>query len=203
MIFCLGRTVRILPLLMSLVTVCWFACAFCAKVQVAEGKPEAARNVVRTTICEVVSNPGSFDGKIIELRADVFAGLETNILYDKNCGSKGRLPTRILFVESSDVPRTDRSKEYRKFWNLVQAYRKSKGRRHSIVPDKYTVTATVIGRFDAASPSRPEIASGGQLVLKSVRDVVAHAFDGSFLAGTKPNSSAETDEALPQKMKPQ
>jgi hypothetical protein len=73
------------------------ACAFCAKAQEVVGKSEMAGHVVRTTICEVVSNPGSFDGKIIELRADVFAGLETNILYDKKCGSREQLPARCGF----------------------------------------------------------------------------------------------------------
>jgi hypothetical protein len=174
---------------MSLLTVYWLARTFCAKAQVADGRPERAGNVVRTTICEVVSNPGSFDGKIIELRADVFAGLESNILYDKNCGLREQLPARILFIESTDVPRTS---EYKKFWNLVQAYKEPEGKRRSIVPDKYTVTATLIGRFDAASPSRPEIGPCGQLVLKSVRDVIARPFDASFLARTNKGSSAMT-----------
>ena len=202
MTVCSKGVVRILPL-MSLLTVHWLAFAFCATAQVADGKPEAEGKVVRATICEVVSNPGSFDGKIIELRANVSAGLESNALYDKNCGSKEKLPIGILLVESTDVTWKKRPKEYKKFWSLVQAYREPKGKRHSIVPDKYTVTATVIGRFDAPTPSRPEIRPGGQLALQSVRDVVAHPFDESFLAGTKPNSSAETDKALPQRMKPQ
>ncbi len=180
MIVCSKGGVRVSFQLISLLIVYWLACAFCAKAQVAETEPERAGNVVRPTICEVVSNPGSFDGKIIELRADVFAGLETNILYDKNCGSKEQLPARILFIESTDVPRTS---EYKKFRNLVQAYKEPEGKRLSIVPDKYTVTATVTGRFDAATPSRPEIGPSGQLVLKSLRDVVARPFDASFLAG--------------------
>jgi len=131
-------------------------------------------DVLKTTICEVVSNPSSFDGKIIELRADVLAGLESNALYDKNCRSTEKSPTGILLVESTDVTWKNRPKEYKKFWSLVQAYREPEGKRHSIMPDKYTVTATVIGRFDAPTPSRPEIRPGGQLVLMSVRDVVAH-----------------------------
>ena len=174
MIVCSKDRVKISIQLMSLLTVYWLACAFSAKAQVAESKSEAVGNAVRTTICEVVSNQGSFDGKIIELRADVLAGLESNALYDKNCGSKEKLPTGILLVESTDVTWKNRPKEYKKFWSLVQAYREPKGKRHSMVPDKYTVTATVIGRFDAPTPSRPEIRPGGQLVLMSVRDVVAH-----------------------------
>jgi hypothetical protein len=177
---------------MLLLPVCWLACVFSAK---AEDKPETLESVARTTICEVVSNPGSFDGKLIELRADVFAGLETNILYDKNCGSKEQLPNRILFVESRDVPSASRGKEYRKFWNLVQAYKEPKGRRHSIVPDKYTVTATVVGRFDAAGPVGPHILTSGHLELQSVRDVVARPFDGSFLSATNGKSSAKSGKA--------
>jgi hypothetical protein len=155
-------------------------------------------NGLKTTICEVVANPDSFDGKMIELRGDVSAGLETNILYDGNCRSKGRFPDRILF-ETADVPKAGRTfvtpdddSEYRKFWNLVGAYKEPKGKRRSIVPDKYTVTATVIGRFDALTASH----AGGKLVLKSVRDVVARPFDESFMAG------AEADKPSSEKKKP-
>ncbi|MBZ5549669.1 MAG: hypothetical protein LAO22_17220 [Acidobacteriia bacterium] len=143
---------------------------------------------MKTSICEVVRNPGSFDGKIIELRADVLAGLESNALYDKSCRSRGKSATGLLFVESKNVPRTS---EYLKFWNLVQAYKEPEGKRHSIIPDKYTVTATVAGRYEAASPSRPEIRPSGQLVLESVRDVVARPFDNTFFSGSDTKSSAK------------
>jgi hypothetical protein len=155
-------------------------------------------DVLKTTICEVVANPDSFDGKMIELRGDVSAGLETNIFYDGNCGSNGRFPDRILFG-TADVPKVgrtivtpDNDSEYRKFWILVDAYKEPKGKRRSMVPDKYTVTATVIARFDAVAPSH----GGGQLVLKSVRDVVARPFDSSFMAG------AEADKPSSEKQKP-
>jgi hypothetical protein len=148
-----------------------------------------AGNVLKTTICKLVANPDSFDGKMIELRGDVFAGLETNVLYDGNCRSKGRVPDRILF-DTTDVPKVGRTfltpddnTECKKFWNLVGAYKERKGKRRSIVPDKYTVTATVTGRFDALTASH----AGGKLVLKSVRDVVARQFDESFMAGAEPD----------------
>ena len=200
MIICSESRIRISLHLMLLLTVYWLARAVCAKAQVAESKREGPGNVVRTTICEVVSNPGSFDGNVIELRADVSAGLETNILYDKNCGPWEKLPPRIRFVESTDVLRTS---EYKKFWNLVQAYKEPKGKRLSIVPDKYTVTATVMGRFDAATPSRPGIGPCGQLVLKSVRDVVARPFDASFLARTNKESSVSHEARHVQGREPE
>lgn len=153
-------------------------------------------NVLRTTICEIVSDPGSFDRRIIELRADVVAGLESNALYDKNCESGNKLHSGILLIESADVTWKNRLKEYKKFWSLVQAYTEPKGKRHSIIPDKYTVTATVIGLFDAPTPSRPEIRPGGQLVLRSVRDVVARPLDTSFMAG------AEADKPSSERKKP-
>ncbi len=185
MTLCCKSRVRISLPLMFLLILHWLASASPAKAQVVEA--EAEGNVIRTTICEVVSNPGSFDGKIIELRADVSAGLETNVLYDKSCGSKRHLWPRIMFVESPDVSSKYRGNEYKKFWKLVQAYSESKDGRHSIVPDKYTVTATVTGRFNAASPSRAGIPSAGQLVLNFVTDVVARPFDRSILASTNAN----------------
>jgi len=130
--------------------------------------------VVRTTICEVVSNPSSFDGKIIEVHAAVLAGLETNLLYDKSC-LQGKLPARILFI--TDEQRVERTSEYRKLWNLVGAYREPKNRRRSTMPDKYTVTATFIGRFNTAGTTGMFIRSHGILAVKSVRDVAAHPLD--------------------------
>jgi hypothetical protein len=132
------------------------------------------------------------------LRGEVSAGLETNILYDRNCRPQGRFPDRILF-DTADVPKVGRTlvtpdddSEYRKFWSFVQAYKEPEGKRRSIVPDKYTVTATVIGRFDAVTPSH----AGGQLVLKSVRDLVARPFDESYMPG------AEAERPSSQKKKP-
>ncbi len=63
-------------------------------------------NVMKTTLCEVVADPDAFDGKMIELRADVFAGLEANLLYDKNC-KLGQFPARIELVAKSAEESTD------------------------------------------------------------------------------------------------
>jgi hypothetical protein len=180
MSWCIKCTVKMSLPVMSLVTIYCLACVSFEKAQAAEGKPEATGNVEGTTICEIVSNPGTFNGKMIELRASVLAGLETNVLFDGNC-SVDQSPVSILLDESSDVPRTENS-EYRKFWNLVQAYEPPKGKGISIMPDKYTVTATVIGRFDAGTPSGTGFC--GKLVLRSVRDVLARPFDSSFWALT-------------------
>lgn len=149
--------------------------------QLVEDHLEGKGDPVKTNICEVIKNPGLFDGKIIELRADVLAGVESNALYDKNCLLKENSPTGLLLVEPNNVSRTN---EYVKFWNLVQAYKEPAGKRHSIMPDKYTVTATMTGRYEAASASRPEVRPCGQLVLGSVRDVAVRPFDNSFLTGS-------------------
>ena len=140
------------------------------------------KGVVKTTICEVVSNPGLFEGKVIEVHAAVLAGLETNVLYDKRC-LQGQFPARILFV--SDEQTFKRTSDYRKFWNLVQAHREAKGTRRSIMPDKYTVTATFIGRFAVVGTTGQLITSHGMLTVKSVREVVAHPFDETFLPDAK------------------
>jgi hypothetical protein len=177
MIRCMkGTVIRLLPL-MSLVTIHWLFCLFCDKALSAEDKPEATRNAERTTICDVLSNPGTFNGKMIELRVAVSAGLETNVLYYVNCSSTEQWPASILLDISNDVSRTE-NKEYNRFWNLVHAYKHRKGKQRSIMPDKYTVTATVIGRFEAGTPFGTGFA--GQLILSSVRDVLAHPFDASL-----------------------
>jgi hypothetical protein len=184
---------------MSLLSGHWLMCSFYANAQALEGKSKSPRSDVRTTICEVVSDPASFDGKIIEVRAAVLAGIETNLLYDKK-SLQGKLPARILFI--SEEQTFERTGEYRRFWNLVHAYRKTKGGRRSITPDKYTVTATFRGLFSIVGSTGQLVTSQGMLKVKSVRDVEARSFD-DFLSATNLNSSAKTDNALPQKTKPE
>lgn len=153
--------------------------------------PEAQERIVRTTICQVVSNPSSFNSRMIELRANVLAGLETNVLYDKSCGPKGQLPARILFVESDDIKGVKKTSDYQKFWSLVHARKDSKGKRRSLAPDKYTVTATFIGQFNTVGTTGQFITSRGILAVRSVRDVVAHPFDGNFVTSPDAKSPAK------------
>lgn len=183
---------RMIPFLVVLMSVLTQAQTGAVTEVSATSASVTSGNVLKTTICEVIANPVSFDGKMIELRADVLGGLESNALYDKNCGSKKKSAPSILLVESTDVTWKNRPKEYKKFWRLVGAYREPKGRRHSIVPDKYTVTATVTGHFDAVTASH----AGGQLALKSVRDVVARQQDDGFKSGV------EAETPFPEKKKP-
>ena len=180
MSFRVERTVRVVPILVSLVAIHWAASTF-AQARVNDGRSEKIERALRTTICEVVSDPASFDGKDVELRADVLVGVETAVLYDKSCVSKDQYPARIHLINGGEKPKRRDDREYRRFLDLIHAYTEPEGKRHSIIPDKYTVTATFVGRFEASSPSRPDIRPGGQIELKSVRDVVARRFDASVL----------------------
>lgn len=145
---------------------------------------------MKTTLCEVVADPDAFDGKMIELRADVFAGLEANLLYDKNC-KLGQFPARIELVAKS-AARVDRpvvkpqeDSEYRKFWKLVGAYAKPRGKQHHTnMPDQNTVTATFVGRLDLTRHLPHATGFDEQFVLQAVRDVTTRPFDEALL---KPN----------------
>src|SRR5690348_16676212 len=91
---------------------------------------------LKTTICDVVAAPDLIDGLMIEVRGKVFAGLETNILYDSNCKGRNGLPARILFTTDKSSLQPQEDGEYCKFWKVVRAYKSQKGKRNAMVPDK-------------------------------------------------------------------
>ena len=164
--------------------------------QTISAEKEDMPEVLRTTVCEIVAKPESFDGRMVEVRANVLAGLETNLLYDNSC-KLGRVPARIELVVR-DATRSDRpivspreDGEYRRFWKLTAAHKKH---RHSIVPDKYTVAATFVGRLDLTSNWPHKTGFDEQFVLQSVRDVIARPFDEDAF-GFKTQSKTEVETA--------
>lgn len=132
--------------------------------------------VVDTTVCAVIKNPTSFDGKIVRIKATAAAGFDEFILKDGDCGApvngiwldypagtKGKAgPAAVLqlspahnFAGKFTAPtRTDvtldKSKDFKQFdgW-LAQQHNPLAG----ICPGcgRYEVTATFVGRLDGVA----------------------------------------------------
>jgi hypothetical protein len=129
--------------------------------------------VVDSTVCGVLANPQSFDGKIVRVRGTVVAGFEEFSIKGLDCkqavnaillsypeGTKGKAgPVALLRVQLgknhparvADVRRTpvtlDKNNEFKRFDTLLSTPAKVSGMCLGCV--KFTVTATLVGRMDA------------------------------------------------------
>jgi len=125
--------------------------------------------VVDTTVCAILANPQSFDGKIVRVKGTVVAGFDEFTIKTQGCGrsiwlsypagtnAKGG-PDAVLSLqlasnspaEAQPVTRTavtlDQSKDFKKFDSALAATHFSTGVCLSCA--RYTVDATLTGRLD-------------------------------------------------------
>jgi hypothetical protein len=134
----------------------------------------SAAQIVDTTVCDVLANPQSFDGKTIRVKGTVVAGFDEFIVKGSGCnypvsaiwlaypegtkakagpavflqlqlGSKNPSPTTSSKRSSVKL---DKSKDFKQFDSLLSAPYKSGGMCLGCV--RYTVAATLVGRLDGA-----------------------------------------------------
>ncbi len=86
--------------------------------------PAKAEPPIRTTLCEVVTNPDKYSGRVVEIRAVVETGFEVSLLVDNGCSARVWLDIATANLDEE---------QYRRF----DAYLRSNNR-----------VATVVGRFD-------------------------------------------------------
>jgi hypothetical protein len=180
---------------------------------------------IKMTLCDLVKEPERFNGKMVQVRAAVFTGFEKSILGDQSCSadiwlSVGAEPAlgklEYAYIESIvDIRTPERlewkpllplrsvvlkeDKAYRRLYRYLGKQFRPKDRHTTCIDcPLYTVSATMIGRFDhsetklIATRGYPEGKIGvgsvrfghlgawdSQLVLKSVSDVVAKPIDPS------------------------
>lgn len=130
--------------------------------------------VVDTTVCAIVKNPKSFDGKIVRIKGTVMAGLDEFIVKDSGpCGypvdgiwisypqgTKGKAgPATMLQVQPAHnfagtytaptrTPVTlEKNKDFKEFDNLLSQTH-NKARVLCLGCFKNTVNATLVGRLD-------------------------------------------------------
>lgn len=159
----------------------------------------ALADVVDTTVCDVLANPASFDGKIVRFKgATARAGFEEFVVEDAGCkiwlsypaGTKGKAgPAAFVRLQPAkngaavaDAPKRaavtlDRNGDFKKFDSLLAAPYKSSAM--CLGCPRYAVAATLVGRLDGAGGTGFGNLNlyRARLVLQSVSDVVAHEID--------------------------
>jgi hypothetical protein len=140
---------------------------------------------VDTTVCDILKDPQSFNGKIVRIKATVSSGLDEFIVRGEDChhaissiwlaypeGTKAKAgPAAILELQpasnfSGEVKPADRTpvtldknnKDFKQFDSLLATSYKSNGICIGCV--KFEVSATLTGRLDAAEPALRRDAAG-------------------------------------------
>jgi hypothetical protein len=144
--------------------------------------------VTDTTVCDVLANPQSFDGKIVRIKGTVIAGFEEFAIKGPDCnqmvnaiwlaypeGTKGKAgPAAFLRLQLgknhpavvasvSRAPVTlDKNKEFKDFDNFLSTPAKTGGLCLGCV--KFTVSATLVGRLDGSKDTGLIRDSGGKVI---------------------------------------
>jgi hypothetical protein len=132
----------------------------------------ASAQVVESTVCDILANPRSFDGKIVRIKGVVTSGFEEFAIEGSGCnqivnaiwltypeGTKGKAgPSAFLRLQLgknslaavTNVSRTpvtlDKNKDFKDFDSLLATPAKTNGM--CLGCPKFTVTATLVGRLD-------------------------------------------------------
>lgn len=143
--------------------------------------------VVDTTVCDVLKNPKSFDGKMVRIKATVAAGFDQFVLKGPGCGhyvnaiwlsypegTKGKAgPVALLqmqpahnFAGTVQAPaRTpvtlDKSKDFKQFDSLLAT--PHKGSAMCLGCNRYAVTATLVGRLDGVEDAGAQRDAAGKI----------------------------------------
>jgi hypothetical protein len=146
---------------------------------------------VNTTVCDIVKNPKSFDGKIVSIKGVVTAGLDQFIVRDPTgacgypvdsiwlaypAGTKGKAGAGVVvevqparnFTGTYTPPTRaavtlDKSKEFKQFDSLMaEAPKRLSGLCLGCV--RYTVTATLVGRLDGVQSASLQRDKAGKII---------------------------------------
>ena len=145
---------------------------------------------VDTTVCAVLKNPKSFDGKIVKIKGTVVAGFDQFIVRDSSpCGlqvdgiwlsypqgTKGKAGAVALlqvqpahnFAGTYTAPTRaavtlDKSKDFKTFDSLLSQVH-NKGAGMCLGCTRYTVTATLVGRLDGVADATLQHDKAGKIV---------------------------------------
>lgn len=144
--------------------------------------------ITDSTVCDVLANPQSFDGKIVRIKGVVIAGFEEFAIKGSGCnqainaiwlaypeGTKGKAgPAAFLrlqlaknhtavVINPSRAPITlDKNKDFKNFDSLLSTPAKANGMCLGCV--KFSVTATLVGRLDGAKNTGLIRDSGGKVI---------------------------------------
>ncbi|MGH9598823.1 MAG: hypothetical protein ACRD27_03095, partial [Terracidiphilus sp.] len=157
-----------------------FACAAVCAVQA---------QVVDTSVCDILKNPASFNGKMVRVKATVSVGFDQFIVRGKDCGqpvdgiwlayppkAKGKAgPDAVLklqpahnfagkYTAPSRTPVTlQRDKEFKHFDSLL-AETHNGGAGMCLGCARYMVSATLVGRLDGVADATLTRDASGKIV---------------------------------------
>lgn len=144
--------------------------------------------IVDSTVCDILANPQSFDGKIVRIKSVAFAGFEEFALKGEGCnqtvnaiwlaypeGTKGKAgpaaflrlqlaknhPAAVVNVARSPVT-LDKNKDFKDFDNFLSVPAKTSDLCLGCM--KFTVGATLVGRLDGAKETGLIRDSGGKVI---------------------------------------
>jgi hypothetical protein len=194
--------------------------------------------VVDTTVCDILKNPQSFNGKIVRVKATVVAGFDQFVVKGTGCalstnnniwlaypeGTKAKagpavtveiqpahnFAGEIAAVQRTPVELDKKNKDFKQFDSLLAATFKKGGM--CLGCNRYTVTATLVGRLDGVADATLRLDNAGKivgfggfgnlnayrarLVLQSVSDVASQEVDYSKpLAITKDEAVQDSGNA--------
>jgi hypothetical protein len=142
---------------------------------------------IDTTVCDILANPQSFDGKIVRIKGTVIAGFEEFTITNPDCGqgvggiwlsypsgTKGKAGPLVFLglqlsknnpVQSETVTRQtvllEKNKDFKNFDSLLSMPAKTDGVCLGCV--KFSVNATLVGRLDGAAATGYQRDAAGQL----------------------------------------
>src|ERR1700691_814847 len=144
--------------------------------------------IVDSTVCDILANPQSFDGKIVRIKGVVIAGFEEFAIKGSGSdqmvsaiwlaypeGTKGKAgpvaflrlqlgknhPAAVTNVSRPPVT-LDKNKDLKEFDNLLSAPAKTSGVCLGCV--RFTVTATLVGRLDGTKETGLIRDNGGKVI---------------------------------------
>ncbi|MGA3011300.1 MAG: hypothetical protein ABSD72_13665 [Terracidiphilus sp.] len=148
----------------TLVIALGFSCCLCAQT-------------VDTTVCNILDNPQSFNGKIVRIKGTVYAGFDQFVVKGTDCGINVNKNIWLSYPEgikakagpavmvhlqparnfAGDVPAAQRTaveldknnKDFKQFDSLLATPYKKGGM--CLGCNRYEVTATLVGRLDAVA----------------------------------------------------
>ncbi len=161
--------------LLGLVAFCAISCVLHAQV-------------VDTTVCDVLKDPASFNGKIVRIKATVVAGFDQFVIQDQTChhavntiwlsypeGTKAKSgPVAIVQLQPAknfagtvpSSPRTpvtlDKSKDFKQFDSLLSTPHKTSAMCLGCA--RYRVNATLVGRLDGVASAELTKDASGKIV---------------------------------------
>jgi len=149
--------------------------------------PSAKSQVVDASVCDVLRNPASFDGKIVRLKGTVVAGFEDFAITDTSCdaavgaiwldypeGTKGKAgpaamlrlslaknnPANVTTAARTPV-KLEKNKDFKDFDSLLATPYKMSA--VCMGCPRYQVTATLVGRLDSSGDVGVERDSSGKV----------------------------------------